>query len=264
MSSFLTRHLQSRYLWLVILSPFIMGCFHGKPVKIALSKATPNYIRWLKHADSSLILVDLYPLSRDTALFLLGECSGLLLTGGEDIYPGWYGKESDTGRCTEMNPHRDSLEMALITKAMEIKMPVLGVCRGQQILNVYLRGKLIIDIPADFKPARIHQCEDYLHCFHTVFITKNTLLHKIAGCDSGSVTTNHHQAVEILSPLLTANARSADGLIEGIEWRNPAGKSFLLGVQWHPERMEKSNGLSGHIADEFIRQAALYASWHYK
>ena len=73
------------------------------------------------------------------------------------------------------------------------------------------------------------------------------------------VTSNHHQAVDILSPELVANAYAGDNLVEGVEWKHPAGKSFLLGVQWHPERMEKSNPLSGPLADEFIRQATIYA-----
>jgi len=118
--------------------------------------------------------------------------------------------------------------------------------RGHQILNVFLGGNLIIDIPKDFDTLIKHQCDDYMHCFHRVVVKKNTLLSKMCHCDSSSVTTNHHQAVEQLSPLLVSNANTGDNLIEGIEWRHPEGKSFLLGVQWHPERMDKINPLSGY------------------
>jgi len=189
----------------------------------------------------------------------LNGCSGLLLSGGEDVYPAWYGKEFDTSRCTEMNRRRDSLEMALIGKALEKKMPVFGVCRGEQILNVYLGGKLLIDLPTDYKGDIHHQCGDYLKCFHSVKVVPNTLLHRISGVDSSVVTTNHHQAVDILSPLLTSNANSNNQLVEGIEWLNPEGKSFLIGVQWHPERMDEKNPLSGALAKEFIIQAKQFS-----
>jgi putative glutamine amidotransferase len=230
------------------------------PVKIGISKASPNYINWLKRTDPLVQTIDLYQLPISTAVQRLAECSGLLLTGGEDVWPGRYGKLSDTLRCTEMNPHRDSLDMALIGKALELGMPVVGVCRGHQILNVYLGGSLIIDIPGDIGVQTVHQCDDYLNCFHSVKVIKNTALANLCLCDSAMVTTNHHQAVDHLSPMLTANAVAGDNLIEGIEWRQPEGKSFLLGVQWHPERMDQSNPLSLRVAEAFIFQSTKYSS----
>jgi putative glutamine amidotransferase len=229
------------------------------PLKIGISKASPNYVNWLKRAYPSIQTIDLYTLPIGDAVQQLMQCSGLLLTGGEDVWPGRYGKEYDTLRCTGMNPHRDSLDMALIKQALAQKMPVVGICRGHQILNVYLGGTLIVDIPADFGKRIIHQCDDYLSCFHGIGVRKATLLETITGCDSARVTTNHHQAVDRLSPMLASNAYSNDRLIEGIEWQDPAGKSFLLGVQWHPERMELPNPLSGPIAMEFIRQSVTYS-----
>ncbi|MEI6173153.1 MAG: gamma-glutamyl-gamma-aminobutyrate hydrolase family protein [Bacteroidota bacterium] len=247
----------------LLLAGFILitlGCTRTIPVKIGISKTSPNYEHWLKQSDSTLILINLYALPIDSAVMALSECGGLLLTGGEDVYPAWYGKESDTARCTEMNQRRDSLDIALIAKALELKMPVFGICRGHQILNVYLGGKLIIDIPKDYPSKIVHQCDDYLHCFHNVIIKQNSLLASLSRCDSAAVTTNHHQAIEQLSPLLTVNAHANDDLIEGFEWEHPEGKSFLMGVQWHPERMEKSNPLSGPLADEFIRQSILFST----
>ena len=231
-------------------------------LKIGISKASPNYIHWLKLADSLVEPIDLYPLPIAEAVRQLAQCGGLLLTGGEDVYPGRYKKEYDTLRCTEMNPHRDSLDMALIEKALALKMPVFGICRGHQILNVYLGGTLIVDIPTDFGKRAVHQCDDYLKCNHAVSVRKSSLLASISLCDSAQVTTNHHQAVDRLSPLLISNAFSGDKLIEGIEWLSPRGKSFLLGVQWHPERMSRENPLSGALADAFIRSATTYSHNH--
>lgn len=250
------------YLVSIILTGFIMlnqALCQPAPLKIGISKASPNYVNWLKRSDPGVQTVDLYMMPIATAVQELGQCSGLLLTGGEDVYPGRYGHESDTLRCTEMNPHRDSLDMALIEKALGLKMPVIGVCRGHQVLNVFLGGTLIIDIPEDFGKRITHQCDDYLHCFHEVNVKKSSMLQSISLCASAPVTTNHHQAVDQLSPMLVSNAASDDSLIEGIEWQNPENKSFLIGVQWHPERMDSSNPLSSRIAEEFLLHAATYS-----
>ncbi|MEI6682301.1 MAG: gamma-glutamyl-gamma-aminobutyrate hydrolase family protein [Bacteroidota bacterium] len=249
---------------------FLSILFTGPPgilaqpvaLRIGLSKTSPNYENWLKRSDPNIIPVNLYLMPIDSAVRELNRCAGLLLTGGEDVYPGWYGKEADTARCTDMNRHRDSLEMALIARALVERIPVFAVCRGEQILNVFLEGSLIIDIPQEIGKKVIHQSDDYLHCFHPVTIPEGTLLSAISKCDTGRVASNHHQAVGHLSTQLRANAFSPDNLTEGFEWKQPKGKTFLVGVQWHPERMEKSNPLSGPLADEFTRQARLYAASH--
>jgi len=234
------------------------------PLKIAISKASPNYLNWLKRSDSAVKTINLYTLTTEEALQQLSTCSALLVTGGEDVWPGWYGKENDTARCTEQNRHRDSLEIALINKALVLKMPIMGICRGEQILNVSLGGTLIIDLPTDYKSEILHQCTDYLSCVHEATPVAGSLLGKISGGKSALVATNHHQAVENLAPLLICNATSADHLTEGIEWRDPTDKAFLLGVQWHPERMEVTNPLSGPIANEFIQQALIYSETHHQ
>jgi putative glutamine amidotransferase len=245
------------FLAVFIITPHASG--QPAPLKIGLSKASPNYVNWLKRTDPGIQTVDLYAMSIPAALQQLNQCSGLVLTGGEDVWPGRYGRLSDTLRCTEMNRHRDSLDMALIEEALTMRMPVVGVCRGNQILNVYFGGTLVIDIPADIGRQTIHQCDDYLNCFHSLDVEKKSLLYRISRCDSARVTTNHHQAVDRLGSQLAANAHSGDNLIEGIEWKYPDDKSFLLGVQWHPERMEHSHPLSTSIAQEFLLQATSFS-----
>lgn len=151
-------------------------------------------------------------------------------------------------------------------------MPILGICRGEQILNVALGGTLIIDIP-EYKlqaagnrpqasgtgqPVVLHQTENYMQCFHPVKILKNSLLFSIVMCDSGTVTSNHHQSVEMPAPGLRIDASAPDSITEGIEWKNPSGRSFLLGVQWHPERMDTSNALSGRLLRNFILQSRIF------
>ena len=226
-----------------------------KPLHIALSSATKNYINWIHRADSTVVTIDFDKMPIDSAIRQLENCDGLLLTGGEDVVPSYYGKAADSGRC-ETNPPRDSLEFALIRKAMEMRIPILGICRGQQILNVAMGGTLIVDIPNDRPSAIMHRCEDYTKCFHHVVVDKSSNLYTICLVDTGWVTTNHHQALEKMAAGFRAVAWSSDSIIEAIEYSNPGQKPFLQAVQWHPERMPKENPLSMPIVKAFLKSSA--------
>ena len=258
---------------------------------VALSKASPNYINWIAKGDSSIIVIHLQKLTPAEAIQKLHECSALILTGGGDIDPVLYGNAARRPECTDIEPDRDVLEKALINEALLVKMPVLGICRGEQMLNVVLGGTLITDIPS-FKLSKgeaksnssngantgmeaavspdlgsgnkdttavNHQCEDYTQCYHRVRLDPASFLHGIIGVDTGTVTSNHHQAVLELGKGLKKNAQSPDNIIEGIEWKDPGGRSFLMGVQWHPERMEFTNAFSGKLLLKFLAEAKKYA-----
>jgi len=225
-----------------------------KPLRIALSSGSENYINWVHRGDSLAEIVDMKAMQIDSALKLLAGCDAIIFTGGEDVMPAYYGKVTDSARC-ESNPGRDSLEMALISEALKLKMPVFGVCRGQQILNVALGGTLIIDIPTDHPGNVIHRQDDYLHCFHHVNITPNSQLKGISKADTGMVTSNHHQAIEKPAPGIRIVAWSTDSIAEAIEWADPSAKPFLMAVQWHPERMETSSALSMPLINAFLEAA---------
>jgi gamma-glutamyl-gamma-aminobutyrate hydrolase PuuD len=141
---------------------------------------------------------------------------------------------------------------------MRLIMPVFGVCRGQQILNVALGGTLIIDIPTDHPGKVIHQQEDYLSCFHLVTLVKGSQLHNISKSDTGSVTSNHHQAIEKVAPGLKIVAWTTDSIPEAIEWSDPAGKPFLIAVQWHPERMDAKSPLSMPLMNAILDAARTF------
>jgi len=227
------------------------------PAKIAISKAVPeksykNYINWIHAADSTVVCIDMYHLGVDSALKVLETCDGLLLTGGDDINPERYGEKFDSAKCELPDNYRDTLEFALIGKALKLKMPIQGICRGHQMLNAYFGGTLYQDIPKDIGTTVKHRNPPYKPSKHNVTISENSLLNDIVDENTGTVNSNHHQAVNKLAPGLKAVAHSDEGLTESIELIDTNGRAYLLGVQWHPEAMSYDNPLSIKIANRFV------------
>ncbi len=235
-----------------------------KKIKIAISKeksekSTTKYADWLLRHDNEIIYYNLYPLGIDSALKLLETCNGLLLTGGEDVFPGNYGKIDDTARCGTFDRYRDSLEFALIENALSYKMPVFGVCRGEQILNISQGGTLYIDIPTDYDTTVKHRNPDWSRAYHPVRLVNNTNLNKICeGTIQGIVVTSHHQGIEILGEGLLISAFADDNFPEAIEWIDTTDHAFLMAVQWHPEAMDTLHPLSKPLAKKFLLEAANY------
>lgn len=163
----------------------------------------------------------------------LDMLQGLIVTGGDfDVPPTMYGEDAVHAKVT-VKPRRSDFEAAITKGAMERRMPILGICGGQQLLNVLLGGTLIQHIPDTVKDALPHEQPNPRHeAGHEVTIVKGTLLHKIVGSDKIAVNSAHHQAVAKPAPGAIVNATAEDGVIEGIEW---PGHPFFLGVQWHPE-----------------------------
>ncbi len=233
------------------------------PVHIAISKAVPiksyqNYVNWLKYADSTVIWHDMYSLDYDSAISLLKNCDGLLMTGGTDIYPGRYGKEEDTARCWKPDFKRDTMEVLLLKNALDMGMPVMGICRGQQLMNVHLGGSLYIDLPTDLDTVVKHKLPKSYNCQHDLKLVEGSLLSGISEVKEGVVNSNHHQGIEKLATPLKGIAFTEDGLTESVEWADDTKTSFLLGVQWHPERMNYSNPLSGKIVHYFLEEVKEY------
>jgi putative glutamine amidotransferase len=179
----------------------------------------------------------------------------LLITGGEDVYPGIYGKINDTARCGSFDRYRDSLELKMIATAFENGIPLFGVCRGLQIINVALKGSLIIDIPTDYNSKVKHRQDDWQNCYHTIFPVEATNFNVICEGEPGEVASNHHQGIDKLGKKLQISAYAADSLPEAIEWDVRGEKAFLMAVQWHPERMDTLHHLSASIAKAFLLEA---------
>jgi putative glutamine amidotransferase len=245
----------------LLIALLFAGCVRQEePLRIVVSHiygnaAENNYLKWLGYAAPEAELKVVYGMSEDSVEMIMRRSHGLLLTGGEDVYPGRYGQEYDTARCGAFDLYRDSLEFRLIELAMLRKMPVLGICRGQQILNVAMGGSLYVDIPTDLNTKIYHRCTDWKNCEHEVLVFPNSMLHNISGLEKGMVNSNHHQAVNRLAEGLRVMAVTTDGVIESIGRADTLNNPFLLGVQWHPERMDTANKLSLPPAKRFIKEA---------
>jgi putative glutamine amidotransferase len=166
----------------------------------------------------------------------LGAVEGLLLPGGGDVAPAYYGEARDE-RCEEPDRERDFFEIHLARAALEGRTPILGICRGLQVLNVVGGGTLYQDVACrpGTSPQHAASREDRRKPIHPVHILPGTRLHAIMGVSESLVTSTHHQFVKDLAPGFRITAESPeDGAVEGIE--NPA-HPFLVAVQWHPERM---------------------------
>ncbi len=232
-----------------------------KSLQIAISSENTanNYGGWLKRHSSDIRVYNLYPMGVDSALKVLGNCDGLLLTGGPDVFPKYYNQIEDSVGCGPINHYRDSLEFALAAFALKQHMPIFGVCRGQQLLNVALGGSLIIDIPTDYDTTVKHRILDWRNCYHKVNPVHNTLLFRIGTGKIDDVTSNHHQAIDRLADPLRISAYADDSIPEAIEWFDRSNKGFLMAVQWHPERMDSLHPYSAPLANEFLKEVGLFA-----
>jgi putative glutamine amidotransferase len=194
-----------------------------------------NYLHVLQRAGVTPSLVT--PAHEPGAVAaLVRAANGLVLSGGEDVEPARYG-EDPIPQLGEVNPARDAMEWRALDVALALDMPVLGICRGMQVLNVYLGGTLYQDLPTQRGDMINHEQDGpWGHHQHHVQCTDGSHLQRILGdCMPLEINSFHHQAVKGLAPGLRCTAQAEDGLIEGIESEN---HHWVLGVQWHPERHE--------------------------
>jgi putative glutamine amidotransferase len=169
---------------------------------------------------------------------LLGLVDGLLFSGGADIDPEHYGDSEVHPTTYDVHPLRDRFELELIAQAIERDLPILCICRGIQVLNVACGGTLFQHVPEQYDTAIPHrQQEAGFESFqpsHDVVAEPGTLLERVYASDRIPVNSYHHQAVRSLAPSLKVAGHAEDGLMEAVE---VTGRTFVLGVQWHPEMM---------------------------
>ena len=184
---------------------------------------------------------------------ILSICDGLLLTGGPDIDPALYGQERYEA-CDKPQHVRDELEYRLIEKALDEDIPLLGICRGSQILNVYLGGTLYRDIATDLEAPMNHRMvPPYETPCHKVILDEGEPLQALLKTSTLPVNSIHHQAIHKIAPELVQLAHAHDGICEGI-WM--PGKRFVWGVQWHPEWIWDVDPRQQQIVQHFVDACA--------
>ena len=204
--------------------------------------AQSKYIESLARAGAGMRWVELS--DPEQAVQDALTCDGLLLPGGGDMDPKFYG-QARIPACGEPNLLRDAAEPLLLRAFLAADKPVLGICRGIQVMNAVLGGDLYQDIkPFEHLPHNGHWAK-----VHTVTVRRGTLLSRILGQDTVLVNSQHHQAVDQVAPGFTLAALSEDGIVEAIE-KPDAG--FCLGVQWHPEWLSDADPAMQGLFDAFV------------
>jgi len=176
----------------------------------------------------------------------LDGLDGIIFTGGSDIEPERYGF-TDTEHLCKTQPGRDEPELRMMAYAIENRLPIMAICRGMQLLNVYQGGSLIPNLAT----APDHRLRDEER--HQVQIEPGSALHRLVGVTEGEATSAHHQGIDRLGKGLEAVAWHADRTIEAIGWSDPMRKGWLAAVQWHPERMALSEPLSGPLFEGLLQ-----------
>ena len=224
-------------------------------IAITACRKLEDYRQAILHTGGEVRIVE--PSSRIDET--LAGAEGLLLTGGDDVAPSRYGEPPHPSVVED--PARDEFEIGLIAAARRLDLPVFGICRGIQVLNVSGGGTLVQDIPSEITGALNHNLTVPQHqaydLAHEVWLDKDSLLarlmsERLIGSDTCEVNSRHHQAVKAVGAGFRATATAPDGVIEAIE--DPSAR-FCLGVQWHPENFWRT-GEFRPLFEGFLEAAA--------
>ena len=221
-------------------------------IAIARNQRMADYLESVRRAGGEPIEVEA---GSEAPRAIVSRVAGIMLTGGGDVDPALFG-ETPHSTFEAAEPGRDAFEMELARAAVERGVPLFAICRGMQALNVAMGGSLVQDIPTQMAGALNHSVrEPRFAIAHEVWVSKGSLLwtlmqDKLEG-EACQVNSRHHQAVKRVAAGFEVTATAPDGVIEAFE---KPGKTFCLGVQWHPENFWRT-GEFRPLFEGFIRAA---------
>ena len=238
---------KKKYLYLILIGVILLlvqSC--NKSKIIILSKASQNYIDWIYNKNT--IILDAYSISNIDSILAIAD--GIIITGGEDINPLIYNDTLNLKVCGEINHRRDTLEKKLFDYALENKTPLIGVCRGMQMINVAYGGSLYGDIPSEIGTEVIHRNKGEV--MHEIVLTEPCPLIFPEEQDTFMVNSWHHQGLKDIPNEIHVVARSFDGLPEAI-YMDDEIHPFMIAVQFHPERLGSENSIQQRMRENFFK-----------
>lgn len=209
-----------------------------------------NYENWLKDSQFQITRLGYKYNNLDE----VRNCDGIVLTGGDDLSPDFYNISGTTGdeSAEAFDKKRDEFEWKIMEYVEESQKPLLAICRGLHLVNVFYGGSLLANLPDSRRliHAKLLNGRDRLH---TITLDKTSIVYKIVGEEKGIVSSGHHQCVSDIGKGLKITAMSPDGIVEALEKKNNKRSSFFLSIQWHPERtMDKMSAFSKKIKENFL------------
>lgn len=211
-----------------------------------------DYVQAISQAGGVPIILPVIN-SEDAISKYVELIDGLVLSGGYDVHPHFYGEEPHP-LLDASYPDRDDFEIKLTHLTQQVRKPILGICRGLQILNVAFGGTLYQDLTLHSSDTLQHNQKVRIdHPIHTVKLEEGTILREIMNQSSIGTNSLHHQSIRLLANGFIVNARTTDGIIEGIEKMD---ESFILAIQWHPELMYERDEKMFQLFHAFIRASS--------
>ncbi|MDF1503480.1 gamma-glutamyl-gamma-aminobutyrate hydrolase family protein [Roseisolibacter sp. H3M3-2] len=218
-----------------------------------------RYFRAVTAVGGAPVMLPLFDDDLATVRAVYERLDGLLIPGGVDMQPATYG-EATRPEVGRLDPARDTVEIQLVRWAIADGMPVLGLCRGAQVINVASGGSLWQDIPAQLGTTLIHDCYPTRgfardHLAHPVALAAGSRLEALLDAPSVQVNSMHHQSVKTLGDGLLISAVAPDGVVEAVEG---TGDAFVVGVQWHPEVFDAEDPTTRPIFEAFVAASIEY------
>lgn len=216
-----------------------------------------NYISAVDEAGGTPVILPYSP-DRKVLEGIVERIDGLLITGGNfDINPAFYG-EKPIDEIGEFNDKRTAFEMEITRIALRLDMAILGICGGEQLINVAGGGSLYQDIKNQLEGVSDHEQEiPKSEPYHSVVIEPDTKLYSILECEAINVNSTHHQSIKEVGKGFIINAKADDGIVEGVE---SVEHRFVLGVQWHPEFLYRKERRFKGLFEAFVRSCGAETS----